>query len=126
MRLSDAIATGRVLVDQLKVADLRGCALGMALLATGNSTGLCNYDKIKEMWPWLSTSDYHCTDCKSSCIWDRAFGITIYRAFDQHVMMDKTMTLDQLIDWVRSIEPVPQEELAREEENKDLVPEFIR
>lgn len=104
MRLSEAIAMGRVLVDRMEVAALHGCALGMALKAVGGITTIEGYERVRREWPWVMTAQYHCQNCATEDKF-KFSGSVIYRAFDQHVMTDKTMTLDQLIDWVRSVEP---------------------
>jgi len=112
MRLSDAIATGRVLVPQLEQGEMRGCALGMALLAVGRNAAeihLLGYEYVVETWPWLKSAPAHCSSCE---YWNTTMhgAAKVWLPFDTHVMSDKTMTLDQLIDWVRSIEPQEEAE----------------
>ena len=110
MRLSDAIALGRTLVDKPRGGSLRGCALGMGLLAMSASL---DYETAAELWPWMSTVDYHCEDCKKYAargydLTDIA-GVKIFSAFDYHVDARRNMNLDQFIDYVRSIEPFEKE-----------------
>jgi hypothetical protein len=106
MRLSDAIAVGRTLVSRCvaggstsyraKPGD--GCVLDMAALAVG----LRYWKDVGEVWPWVldpdpanPTGDYR---------------EAIYSRFDCEVMGEKSLTLDQLIDWIRSVEPNEAEE----------------
>lgn len=105
MRLSDAMAMGRVTIENLESGQLRGCVLGMACNAVGikliNRQPLHAYADIYERWPWLY----------NRLIWrgaeDEAMG-HIYTAFDREVMTG-LMTLDELIDWVHSVEPAEEE-----------------
>ena len=107
MRLSDAIALGRTLVKPMAGKPLSkdndyGCTIGMALRAVGRAYNCSQsdeqnwnwwpvYQQFLEEWPWtLSHPVINMSD--------------IFRRFDREVMQG-TMTLDQLIDWVRSVEP---------------------
>lgn len=100
MRLSDAIATGRTLVTNCvaggstreKAEPGDGCVLDMAALAVGK----CNWQWAKEIWPWLRN-----LSLSTGCDYESE----IYTRFDQDVMARGTLTLDQLIDYVRSVEP---------------------
>jgi hypothetical protein len=100
MKLSEAIALGRTLVCRLTEGGSTtlgalpgdGCVLDMAALAVGNRSWV----HCKEEWPWLKEfSPGYGGDYESD----------IYTRFDFYVMRQKSMTLDQLIDWVRSVEP---------------------
>jgi hypothetical protein len=112
MRLSDAIALGRTMLSPCsggsrhKVGADRnqGCALEMALVAAGHD-GIPWFD-AQQVWPWLTASI--------------SAGIT--GRFDVNVMAsasflewkkEERLTLDQLIDYVRSIEP-PEPEFVAE------------
>lgn len=128
MRLSDAIAMGRTLVTPVTgiIDNLGGggCALGMAGRATGgfaaNECGV-QMEEVHKRWPW--TASFLREDAPCKCyFWQKTFELpagifsqAIAHLFDAHVMQDpqhqeascenETWTLDQLIDWVRSVEP---------------------
>jgi hypothetical protein len=102
MRLSDAIALGRTLVmprgGEEYYADRSGCARGMALEAISKRThkSMSNEETVN-----MKVS-YPC-----GCFTPKSIvGNPIVHLFDKHVQSDKDWTLDQLIDWVRSVEPV--------------------
>lgn len=114
MRMSAAIATGRVLIAPQPGAIFgnndSGCALGMALRAVNSNEA----DSIAELWPWtLEVRGFHpcgCTRLNCSPFNVNPGAQSIAHMFDKHVFGDCTWTLDQLIDWVRSVEPVEPEE----------------
>ena len=110
MRLSDAIALGRMILRPLggtfNDGKGGGCALGMAYMAAG-------LDPYKELfsamqcepgWKWIENTLFvlpcGCTG------YNKLYALsTIVHLFDIHVMHLGDWTLDQLIDWVRSVEP---------------------
>jgi hypothetical protein len=109
MRLSDAIALGRTVMTpkQGSFGDSEsGCALGMA----GKAAGLRIYDSsfpiepLRREWPWLyaTVQPYPCRCARTVQYHTDSL---IIHLFDLHVMHIKDWTLDQLIDWVRSVEP---------------------
>src|SRR6266576_6207500 len=115
MKLSNAIATGRVLLRAhagIFVAGDSGCALGMAYKASGlvaesKIVGYTMNDCFKA-WPW--TMQLPKTPPCGCDIGDYNLGQAITHLFDTHVMQAgawkvEAWTLDQLIDWVRSVEP---------------------
>lgn len=115
LRCSDAIAVGRVLVcpraggaatKGSKLGD--GCALDMAVVAVRGEGH--TWMEASEIWPWLR---YRPADGFFPLV-------EIMVRFDRLVMKGE-MTLDQLIDYVRSIEP--QETEAREEETIAILQE---
>lgn len=131
MRLSEAIATGRVLVLPSSGSewfqDGSGCARGMALEAVGKrlevTRGQENWKRFLAEWPW--TAELH-TKKPCDCIFPFSFGSAseatvcgwIVHLFDLHVANTEDWTLDQLIDWVRSVEPAepaPAESEAKAE-----------
>jgi hypothetical protein len=99
MRLSDAIllgdslktATNEYFIDLRDPANCRGCALGGALLATGfTKDEFMDYlvsESIRKRWPWVGTLER----------------MNISRQYGK-VMRGKR-TLEQLCDYVRSVEP---------------------
>lgn len=116
MRLSDAIALGRTLIGSVKGrlfekhgdGNLFGCALGMGVAAVGRQEQAMERDQHEEVlsiWPWLEISDLvpKC-DCSEKMPHYRVNGFgLIAHMFDHHVGVD--MTMEQLIDYVRSVEP---------------------
>lgn len=100
MRLSEAIALGRTLVCRLTEGGSTtvgalpgdGCVLDMAALAVGRRKWMY----CKQEWPWLK---------ELSPAYGAAYEIDIYTRFDVYVMRQKSMTLDELIAWIRSVEP---------------------
>jgi hypothetical protein len=113
-----------------------GCALGMALVAAGETVktigpvvedivlmenldtgkvekinfGFQDYTLLRKYWPWIlnTTANRPCT-----CFYRDKFNgyqEIITHLFDYHVMKIKDWTFDRLVDWVRSVEPVEEEE----------------
>jgi hypothetical protein len=108
MRLSEAMALGRIVAKLNKndctLYEGSGCAMGVALVAAGfpHNAG-CRYD-VKQYFPWVNDARYE--------------EIT---ALYQSVVKGE-MTFDQLIDWVRFVEPQPAPEtLSAEGEPKEEV-----
>ena len=103
MRLSDAIALGRTLVNPMRGfllddAKKNGCALGMGLMGCGSEKR-----NVAEEWPWTANwaDSFPC-----GCARTDSMGKVIAHIFDEHVCdKPQSWTLDQLIDWVRSVEP---------------------
>jgi hypothetical protein len=117
MRLSDAIATGRHLIEHPSAATFCRCAIGMGLAAIGcdyqnSSFGSLALVTAEAKWPWLKQM---CDNPKQSWtnkislwFWDVEWG---------------TMTLDELIDRVRAVEP-PEPESAETPEVLTLAEEL--
>lgn len=110
MQLSEMIALGRTLC--LSVPGTQddyhggGCALGMAARAMDKRSFDGGY----------ALTELNCAEVllivvrPCSCLvdlgfWNNKLGGIIAHLFNMHVHGDKTWTLDQLIDWVRSVEP---------------------
>lgn len=116
MKLSDAIALGRtavipragVVLDE----DGGGCALGMAGVAAGTYTvgkAAVSVHELKVAFAWALETEPVCPcSCPLMDLGYKASGI-IGHLFDNHVFGRRDWTLDQLIDWVRSVEPPEQE-----------------
>jgi hypothetical protein len=123
--LSEAIALGRHLCRARALpndpTNGTGCALTMAVLASGRTPkgadALFNVWHLAEkVWPWLRTSHCGCPVCGDVL---QSSLYTVAHIFDLHVMHvwglhvgEKDYTLDQLIDWVRSVEPKVTAEIA--------------
>lgn len=113
MRLSEAIAIGRTLIKAVPMVRLsddgqRGCALGMADAAYGKAAWAAN-----DIHQWVAQSEcprLPC-GCELNSYW-LIYTNTIAHVFNQHVCGDGTWTLDQLIDYVRSVEPAEPAEPA--------------
>src|ERR1700733_3197856 len=113
MQMSDAIATGRMVVEPVRGYILRpgmkGCALGMAGVAQGLKLAVYdgdgqapfrNYALIAEQWPWLRDPLRYCPVPGCFGRVDN-YRDAIIHIFDQHVANDpdspffKPQTLDQ-------------------------------
>jgi hypothetical protein len=124
MRLSDAIALGRTLVKPHRLAeyyeDGSGCARGMALEACNARAHSDDYnlhdDAFYRLWPWTSVSPNK-APCNCQVMSVYPFNAQIQHLFDSHVtgIAKPTWTLDQLIDWVRSVEPDEEPEQSLED-----------
>lgn len=117
MRLSDAMMLGSV-TCRMEKYNWNSCALGCA----GNAVGIPNWgnvgrkrhDLIFQAWPWL-LERCHCAMCLAVTV-DRiryqgvahheTYCDHITAAFDGQIVYGE-MTLEALIDWVRSVEPQP-------------------
>ena len=122
MKLSEAIMLGVGLIPEPNGNDVSACAIGMALMASGahrpetrDDAGIGKaYRAFSRKWPWVIYASYTCPRCPrimhaSQIIW---------HPFDTHVMIDKNMTIEQLADWVASIEPAtPEPTLGRDPEH---------
>lgn len=115
MRLSEAIFMGRHTIDRPLAGCIDACAIPMALNAAGVKMDIeatdgifrC-YAALAEEWPWLNKmSGTHCPFCKPYC---HEFGSgsairgIVPHVFDNHVCT-KQITLEQMCDWLRTIEP---------------------
>lgn len=112
MRLSEAILLGRHLVTPTagsfcETANNGGCALTMGVKAV-NGKGIPNHlwGSADSIWPWLNGA-CGCGRCSGTYMFHIAL------LFDCDVMTGK-MTLEQLVDYVRSIEPAEPEQSAAE------------
>lgn len=95
MKLSEAMMLGSATM-KMERGEIQSCAIG----AAANALGLIAYDgtrarlvAIFHTWPWLSTNGWVSHDCSR-----------IITLFD-HQVCDGEMTFEQLVDYVRSIEP---------------------
>jgi hypothetical protein len=115
MLLSTAIALGRHLIDKPDGYSYCKCAIGMGLAAIGrefhqsgrDSSGLSAKNYALQEWPWLKTREVPTIQRDGkTCPGVQA----ITRAF--FAVERGEYTLDQLIDWVKSIEP--EEEVSEQ------------
>lgn len=85
----------------LEPENINSCAFGAALNAMGvereaPGNGVSRYWELKQIWPWL------CDPAGGPALSVQACGI--YQRFDWNVCRGE-MTLEELVDYVRSIEP---------------------
>lgn len=109
MRLSEAILLGSVSVRPLaghmikfENGETFGCALGMACISA--AVPVFKSKQIYDEWPWLQA--VFALPC---CCGGDVFlaSSVIVHIFDYHIMgsYHPYWTLEQLVDWVRSVEP---------------------
>lgn len=139
MRLSEAIALGRTLLNpvpgSLFAGEDGGCAQGMALRCIGKKTTAESRLGIGDDWPWtlevVGKFPCECVEGRPEIFSDGWFPYADTRSaiahlFDSHVMgRHQDWTLDQLIDWVRSVEPaeppLPEQAIAESEASTEQV-----
>lgn len=107
MRLSEAIMLGATRYKLRSCGwwydhEESGCALGIAARACGVKFPFRG--AISTLWPWLN-KPYSQDDSMMSHIFTR---------FDDEVIRGRTMTIEQLADYVRSIEPSEPESTNNE------------
>jgi len=121
MRLSDAIALGRTLCLPWEKGNRgtgfdRRCALQLAsLAANGGKDWLENLPAMQASFGYKLTVAVPC-GCRDEGEWPHDGNASLHRAvmhmFNHHVCTLGDWTLDQLVDWVRSVEPPELEETA--------------
>jgi len=124
MRLSEAIALGRVLITKPDPGNYCGCAIAMALAAKGMQFEFSHdaYDAATREWPWITEKLKHNYPLNFTYIQLPAlqtYEAVISRAFSQVIF--KNATMEQLIDWVRSVEPAEEEAAVSKREVCDEV-----
>jgi len=129
MRLSEAIRLGSLLIPEPQMGELSKCALGMAAIAKGHQIqGDANreYEYFLQTWPWLKDVSIKCpcSPCaarlgvvdEDQCVLEDVQ--VVWHIFDEHVMhtlpsaLSQHWTLEQLIDFIASIEPREAAEVA--------------
>lgn len=126
MQFSDAIATGRVLMDVWDSDTYCGCAIAAGIKGAGVEPCRIDADfassqwlnSALKVWPWLrnmvDVPDWVVR--RYSTYLSRPKQIAAYNVVSDMfgMFVHKEMTLESLIDWVRSVEP--------EENSVDMVP----
>jgi hypothetical protein len=119
MRLSHAILLGSTILSPCKGSRKwfenegdNGCALEMALEAVGRKGAA--WQRASDVWNWLN-------DKSSSIKWGETRLMEIACKFDIWVMTEASMTLEQFIEHVRSIEPAEPTESAESVEIVDVL-----
>lgn len=117
LRLAEAIRMGSLLIPEPCAGRADRCAIGMANAANGcrfpmrdldDSVGEdLNWSKLYAQYPWLSGIVTPCPHCTTQ-LHNAAI---ISHLFDLHIMgvLDHSMTLEQLCDFIESIDPTPAE-----------------
>lgn len=132
MKISTAIALGRTMIKPLggtrrNTSGDSGCAIGMAESAIGYPA------RFEAVWPssCLKRLPLPCGCSGNIMLGSMAIGLSsgretlisaIVHLFNFHVMTAMDWTLDQLIDWVASVEPQDPEEVNAEAEAKAAIP----
>jgi hypothetical protein len=98
--LSEAIDLGRTLEKPGHGFSFRGCALGLAMAAVGVPRAERDEPTVEALWPWITKRTGR------TFMWRH---VTLsheiqMKYFEVRSRFEST-TLDQLIDYVRSIEP---------------------
>jgi len=125
MRLSEAIMLGRHLVEKQMCGLLPNCAMGMALRASGwtdlTFDSMYGYELVK-LWPWLNNPMPQILPCDHLIAGIKnQMTYAIMHLFDGHVCVREDWTLEQLVDWVRSVEPAEQDSALRSETPEEQI-----
>ena len=117
MKLSDAILIGSAVVTPRpgKVYfrdENSGCAIGMAVIGAGGKWIQRGLDSVEFLhwWPWVhnfAKRPCHCQSVKPIA----RVGSLIPHLFDQHVFGQRDWTIEQLAQWIATIEP-PEQDLT--------------
>ncbi len=114
MRLSEAILIGSTVVKpkagtQFSAEEQAGCAIGMAGVAIGASFSSVPDGRreggLESIYGWEWTGRRVHLPCWCFVFQKKSIAWTITHIFDTHVMLKKNWTLEQLVTWVRSVEP---------------------
>jgi hypothetical protein len=141
MKLSEAIRLGSVMGEPVTQGKLHGCALGMGMRALGISplfrfafswqgethhAEIEHYARLRAIWPWLGIERDLGGKLVCGCFVTgrkhQSFH-AITHLFDDHVC-NGSLTLDQLIAFIASIEPAeaPTQD-SQFEETHEAVPD---
>jgi hypothetical protein len=123
--LSEAILLGRMEMEYpLRAGNTKHCAIGMALLANGFSVlgnvipseipchplsitygtdSQRDVHMLLALYPWLIRIHVHCP-FGHGCNEELCEESIVYHPFDRHVMKGH-ITLDQMCDWLATMEP---------------------
>lgn len=102
MKLSEAMMLGST-TCKMQATNWNTCAMGAAANAVGVPQGIATarLAAIKKIWPWLKGDS---ADANFPRFGPAHHLAAIWRRFDNRVVWGE-MTLEQLVDYVRSIEP---------------------
>ena len=117
MKLSDAILIGSAVVKPRpgKVYfrdENSGCAIGMAVIGAGGKWIRRGLDSVEFLhwWPWVHNFAKRPCPCQSVRPMARVRSL-IPHLFDQHVFGQRDWTIEQLAQWIATIEP-PEQDLT--------------
>jgi hypothetical protein len=127
MKLSEALELGRTIVKPIAgqewAPDGSGCARGMALEAIGlrSTASFCQDLAFYDCWPWTTQPKQgdrvYCPGCLN---YSRSnYARIIAHIFDHHIMGAHDWAMDQLISWVRSVEPAEHKQKTEKEEHAE-------
>ena len=114
--LSVAILLGRHTIEHPNACDIEACAIPMALNAVGISSAgedvfdrlITPYHTLTDYWPWLCGKQIECPWCHTDIGGGAIMGAAVvFHPFDHHVSNGE-ITLEQMCDWIRSIEPAEE------------------
>jgi hypothetical protein len=128
MRLSEAILLGSSIIKAKGGAifypDGSGCALGMGLAANGYTCNPFAGDgDALHLWPWLKQATV-LPCCPTLLSEDGTTDVmsAIVHLFDFHVSEERDWTIEELCQWLASIEP-PEPELQRSQPSPAQMPD---
>lgn len=114
LRFSEAMMLGSLSLTPIEgcrgvTGGHSGCAIGMAEYAVGRFARWC---AAESEWAWLSKAYGYATYPCGCCLALPASSIltVIAQTFNNHVMGNRTWTIDRLAQWVDSIDPTPRDE----------------
>ena len=117
MKLSDAILIGSAIVKPrpgkvYRPEENSGCAIGMAVIGAGGKWIQRGLDSVEFLhwWPWVNNSVKRPCRCQSVRPVARV-GSLIPHLFDRHVFGQCDWTIEQLAEWIATIEP-PEQDLT--------------
>ena len=114
MLLSDAIALGRVLIEEPSGTSYCRCALAMGLASNGKRFDNDYLAKMAAFQEWPFIANRVDPPAQIAVFWVLDFwtiDVCISRMFSMACNNCEGVTLESIIDWVRSVEP--QEEPAK-------------
>jgi hypothetical protein len=117
MLLSEAIRLGSFLVGKPKSGDLRTCGMAMANLATNGYLAEDERDTnawfaFQRQFPWMDDVNIASATCPK-CLHSVRFQEIVWHPFDRHVCKGE-MTIEELADFVSTIEPKETSKETRE------------
>lgn len=111
MRLSDAIGMGRTIQDGGDGWHFCDCGLGMGMAAMGVVAQERTHRKAIDLWPWIWPKEMDIMDDN----------LPIHKISSMYFSVARgERTLDELIDWVRSVEPA-EEQIPIAQESHEAV-----
>lgn len=118
MRLSEAVMLGMMSIDRfvptVYLKDGCGCLIGAGYFAaTGKRSAY--YKEMAEEWPWLESTFPVPTELYGGCMTDHLPDGDLGRSiitFYALAVQSGSNTIEQAVDWIRSVEPAERTEPA--------------